>query len=397
MTASSFQLEGIEAATYAEPSTVQELAERIAECRAAGEPVFVFGRGSRLRFGNEAMPYSVALSTRRLEGVVSYSPEDLVIAVEPGVTISQLRAVLGEHGQHLAIDVAEPEFETIGGVFASGLSGPRRLLYGSLKDSTLGIEVAGPDGAVTKAGGMVVKNVTGYDLTRLHYGALGAFGAITRLNFKVLPAPERTIELTATFDNVEDAHLAAVTLLQSSLVLTALFLTWDGTHEQDDWRVHALLSGSDSTLPTQAQRVTETMSGAVRPGDVVQNDTDDQDLQSFRPFIDLQSEDAIVRISVPASNQAHFSSVLVRAGARAICADLGSGLVYARAEPTIEWRESARRVDGRAVFLSLPSEMRNGVDVLGGEDGAQEGILRRLKQEYDPAGTLNRGRFVLGL
>lgn len=394
MTASSFQLEGIEADSYAEPASVQELAERVAECHSDGGSAFVFGVGSRLRYGNETAAYSMALSTRRLDRIVSYTPEDLVIGVEPGLTIAKLRAALGAHGQHLAIDVADPEAETIGGVFASGLSGPRRLLYGSLKDSTLGIEVAEPDGTLTKAGGMVVKNVTGYDLPRLHYGALGAFGVITRLNFKVLPSPERTSELTAEFKCVEDAQRAASALLQSSLVLTALFLTWK---ESEAWRLHVLLSGSESTVPSEVRRVQEMIASAGVRGEFAQDDTVGGGLQSFRTFIDLRSEDAVVRFSVPASNQAHFAGVVARAGAQALCADLGSGLVYALAAPTNEWRDAARRIDQRAVFLSLPRDLRKGIDALGGMDAVQAELVRRLKREYDPAGTLNRGRFVLGL
>jgi glycolate oxidase FAD binding subunit len=150
------------------PESVGELCEFLRQARHERMRLLIAGGGTRLAFGNSGGPFDRMLLTRRLNRVIHYEPDDLTLAVEPGCTIEQITSLLGEHGQAIAIDVAHPERATIGGSYATGLSGPRRLSGGSLKDWVIGVEVAGIDGTIARAGGMVVKNVTGFDMMHLH-------------------------------------------------------------------------------------------------------------------------------------------------------------------------------------------------------------------------------------
>src|SRR5690606_23280391 len=139
------------------------------------------------------------IDMRGLSQVIDYSPVDLTIAVQPGMTLHAIDELLAAERQRLVLDAPNRERATIGGAFAAGLSGPRRLKYGALKDFVVGIEVVTSAGEIAKAGGMVVKNVSGYEMARLHYGAHGAFGIVARLNLRVQPLPEKRVELRASY------------------------------------------------------------------------------------------------------------------------------------------------------------------------------------------------------
>ncbi len=184
-----------------EPVTAEEAAALLAESVRRGFACAPVGGGTKLALGNPPERLDVVLSTRRLGGVIDYVPTDLVLSVGAGARIGDVRAVLAEHGQHLPIDA--PAEATIGGLIATALAGPRRLGYGTLRDLLIGIAVAHPAGTVTRAGGMVVKNVSGFDLPRVYHGSLGTLGVIVSANFKVLPAPrhESTL-LDGTVTNI---------------------------------------------------------------------------------------------------------------------------------------------------------------------------------------------------
>jgi glycolate oxidase FAD binding subunit len=372
-----------------EPASVEELQDMVRVAAGRNEQLCISGGATRLGFGNSSGPFDAVLSTRKLNRIIEYEPEDLTVAVEPGVTPAQLDAVLGEHGQQLVVDAARRTQATIGGSYATGLSGPRRLGYGALKESAIGIEVVGPDGVRAKAGGMVVKNVTGYDLMRLHYGALGAFGLVTRLNFKVVPLPSTALHCRARFRSAAGAHTAGVAVLNSGVELAALYIT---ANAADAWELHALVHGNLVAAERQTQRIAQVASGHSGTADVVIVDADS--VPAFDGFLDLAADRIIARLSAPASQQATVLARMAFSGSEQLCADLGSGLIYISTLPEIEWRVAIQRLDPRAVFLSLPTEYKRSIDVMGGERPVNLDVLRRLKHEFDSAGRFNHGRFV---
>ncbi|MEZ4500498.1 MAG: FAD-binding oxidoreductase [Thermomicrobiales bacterium] len=186
---------GVPAGEVVEPDSAEAAAGLLADAAAAGSAVIPVGGGTHLGIGNPPVRADVVLSTRKLNRVLVYEPADMTLSVEGGATLASVQSTLVEHGQGLPIEVANPEAATIGGILAAALYGPKRLGWGTLRDYLIGISVAYPDGTVGKAGGLVVKNVSGFDLMRMHHGALGTLGVIVSANFKVLPAPrsERTV------------------------------------------------------------------------------------------------------------------------------------------------------------------------------------------------------------
>ena len=385
---SELLVDGVPVARVAEPGTVEELQAIVLAASHANERLLLAGGGTRLAFGNAGGPFDLAVSMRRLNRIIAYEPDDLTVAVEPGVTLAQLDGELAAHGQHLVLDSAHRAESTIGGAFATGLSGPRRLRYGALKENALGIEVLTSDGTPTKAGGMVVKNVTGFDMMRLHYGALGAFGFITRLNFKVVPRPEAALYCRAEFGSAAQAHAAAVAMLGSGVELAALYVT---ANAADSWTLHAVVDGGAEAAERQARHIGELA------GDAIVEPLAASAAPGFETFLDLAADRTVARIAMPASRQLELLERMQFSGSEQLCADLGSGLVYIATLPKVEWRVALRRLDARAVFLSLPPEQKLNLDVLAAEPGPALDVLRRLKHEFDPSGRFNHGRFVAGL
>jgi glycolate oxidase FAD binding subunit len=181
------------------PGTPEEVAGLLRQSAERDEGVFPIGSGLHQGVGLFPEPIDIGLSMGRLTSVLRYDPEDLVLSVEAGMTLADVQAVLAGHGQRLPVEAPGGDGATIGGLLALGLNGPRQLGSPTLRDLLLGMTVALTDGTVAKSGGMVVKNVTGFDMGRLHVGARGTLGVITSANFKVLPRPETEATVIAAF------------------------------------------------------------------------------------------------------------------------------------------------------------------------------------------------------
>lgn len=185
------------------------------------------------------------LDLRGLDGVRFYHPKDLTVGVEAGMTVAGLNAMLAERGQWLPLDVPHPERTTLGAVLATHASGPLRQGYGTVRDFTIGLEMAAASGELVHSGGKVVKNVAGYDWMKLAIGARGGIGIITAVNFKVFPQPAGF--LTAVFAGLGWDQIAALRLkvLHSPLRPVALELV---ATPGEGRRVYLRAAGSETVL-----------------------------------------------------------------------------------------------------------------------------------------------------
>lgn len=196
---------GAEPAAIVFPDTITELAAAVREAAASGHAVVTNGGGTGQDYGYPVRAPSLAVvNTSGLNRVVAVEPGDLTITVEAGATLAQVQAALLPHGLFLPIDAPHPDRATVGGVLATNAFGASRLGYGTARDWCIGLTVIGANGALTKSGGKVVKNVTGYDLPKLHIGALGTLGIIAEATFKALPIPEaeRTVLMQLGNDSI---------------------------------------------------------------------------------------------------------------------------------------------------------------------------------------------------
>lgn len=371
------------------PGTIDELRRAVGTDQSS---ILIAGNGSRQSFGNRGGPFDYAISTRQLNSVLHYEPDDLTVAIEPGITVEELNGVLAERNQMLPFDDPQPERSTVGGTYASGQGGPRRLGYGSIKDWVLGVEIMAPDGVVTKSGGMVVKNVTGYDLPRLHFGAHGAFGIVTRLNLKVFPQPQAARSIVVTYENARDAHIAGQAVLSSQLAPVSILVSND-----EGWQLSICCEGASASIQRQTDDVLQVVSHIAEPKDVQVTQDKLAATRPFRSVAKLEGSSAVARLATPPSGQVDVLERYQAITNTSVCADLGSGLVYLNGTPSIEWREAISGSSLRPVFLSIPPALKKGVDVFGGMDAPNARLVTSLKDAFDPARRFNRGRFVLGL
>lgn len=215
-------IDGVGPRIVAEPTTGQAVSEILRWACTAQLAVSVRGGGTKLAWGRCPGPIDVALSTARLNKVVEHRHGDLTATIEAGATLTQVNEALGSYRQWLPLDPPWPDRATVGGVVATNDSGPSRHWHGAPRDLIIGVTVARPDGALAKAGGIVVKNVAGYDLSRLMTGAFGSLGVIVDATFKVTPVAVSSRTLTVDLETVEALEPALAAVMASSLTPSAV-------------------------------------------------------------------------------------------------------------------------------------------------------------------------------
>ena len=340
------------------PATAEELARILHEAETARHAVVPIGGGRAMGMGNPVERCDLLLHTTRLDRVLEHSQADMVVSVEAGITLEALQAELVKAGQFLPLDPFASPGHTIGGLLATAWTGPLRMRYGSPRDFLIGIRVALPDGRLASAGGRVVKNVSGYDMMKLHYGALGSMGVIVAASFKVFPKPLRDVTLAGD-GGWEDVTRA----LGTPLAPSALELFSGG-------RVIARYMGS----PEAINRVTRDLGWR-------QTEPAIWDEHARR------APERWARISVP---REALREVLD--GLSDWWASPGVGIAHweARELAAIEAvREKAEAAGGSLVTLTDA-----GIDAWGTRPKTIE-LMQRLKQAFDPDGIINPGRFLV--
>ncbi len=243
--------EGVEQDPRGLPRAVPESDDALAlVCQAAGQEgwkVRVEGRGSWVPLDG---PADLAVSTRGLTRIASVSPDDLVATVDAGVPLDALRAELERHRLWLALDPPGRPDRTIGGVVASGTAGPLRHGFGPVRDHVLGCTVATGDGRLVEAGGRVVKNVAGYDLTKLHAGGFGGFGIITALHLRLRAQPSVDRTLVARGER-GPLWEAARRVLEARVGTVVLELLSPGLTARTEWSLAARLTGTEAGVEAE--------------------------------------------------------------------------------------------------------------------------------------------------
>jgi len=393
-------IDGLVPGGVVEPETADEVAAVLAEGSRRHFACAAIGGATKLALGNPPERIDVALSTRRLGGIIDYVPTDLVLSVGAGAKIGDVQAVLAEHGQGLPIDA--PDDATIGGLIATAIAGPRRLGYGTLRDLLIGIAVAHPGGTLSHAGGMVVKNVSGFDLPRVYHGSLGTLGIIVSANFKVLPLPRHETTLLAAFESLADALDAAGRVRASRIRPTALEVTNSG----GSWEVAARVEGMPDSL-----RAALAEAGRVVAADLWTLD-DGESSSWWREYMTAQDlrpgpGEALLRASVRPRETGTLAEGVLAALPRpgltmplvAVSPGLGSLVVKVAIEGDDHGAMLADLLDtlgalaDHASVLAAPVAWKRSIDVWGKPPETLD-LMRSLKAQFDPARVLNPGRFV---
>ena len=394
-----------------QPDSVEQLSDLLRSANADGLKVIPWGGGSQMGVGNLPTGYDVALDLTGLNEVLRYDPDDMTMSVQCGCRLQTLNDMLDEHRQVLPVDTAFPDDATIGGMCAVGASGPRRLGYGPLRDLIIGMSVVSIDGVVATAGGQVVKNVTGFDMMRMHHGALGSLGVILSVNLKVIPKPQSERTVIATFGSLQEADQAAREVMSSQLSATAVVVTnplaTSAINEDlnDRWAISVRCEAPPSAVVRQAERISETV--GAKAESVRTEESTDASLAHWRSICLIMdqrggSDQIAWRIGQTASRMIDagdsFAELNDLAGALSLAFDYGSGLIYARipgdslpAGSFDQVHSVIQTAGDHASLLTAPVEIKSQIDVFGGER-AGFSMAQALKQTFDPASTLNPGR-----
>jgi len=266
----AYIVDGLAPQIAARPASAQEVSELVKF--AAAEKLAVIPTGARTKLGIGMPParYDLAIDMTRLDRVISYDPGDLTLSVEPGIPLAHLAEVLAEHNQFLPLDVPFSDRATVGGTLASGIDSPLRQAYGTARDFVLGMEFISGNGALTKSGGRVVKNVSGYDLHKLFLGSIGSLGVITRINFKTFPLPRASATFLASFADATAAANFNSLIQKSSLRCQSVEILSPKAAEildaptNEGWSVTVSIAGNDAVI-TRAHRELETMARSAAP------------------------------------------------------------------------------------------------------------------------------------
>lgn len=389
-----------------EPRSAGEVAAVLKWCNAHQVALAARGGGTKLDWGNPPRALDLILSTRALNVVVEHAWQDLTVTVQAGCTLAGLQRSLAEHGQRLAIDPLFPENATLGGVLATNDSGSLRTRFGSMRDLVIGIQVALADGTLARSGGKVVKNVAGYDLPKLLTGSLGTLGVITEATFRLHPLAQTTRTLTFSCASFEDAKASLLAIEDSTLAHTGLQLRGAAGEILLDARFEGVAAGVEA----QAERVLNLVSGRQQ-----QEASADVWGEAGKLWSDRATAlpDCICRFTVlpariaPMCARIQQVSERANVGWRVVVQAVGTGLLRlngdaaqlaAAAGPLRQILEAG---GGSLIVLRCPDDLRRRLLEANfdawGSVGSALPLMRRMKEQFDPAGILNPGRFVGGI
>ncbi|MGC1274153.1 MAG: FAD-binding oxidoreductase [Planctomycetaceae bacterium] len=394
-------IDGIQPRFVVEPATPSEVARVLAVANAAGLNVIPRGGGTKLDWGNPPRGADIVLSLKRLDQILEHAAGDMTATVETGCTIAALQRTVAERGQRLALDPLWPERATVGGVLATGDAGPLRWSFGPPRDLVLGVTVALADGTLARSGGKVVKNVAGYDLPKLFAGSFGTLGVITQATFRLHPLPEavRTLAFVLSPDGIS----RFVAAMGECSLLTAAVQVRESKGEPRSACVR--IEGLSDAVAAKAERVANA---ALAAGAIVSDPSDDEWSARERLFEDAGAPFVVGKLAVlPARLGDLFKTLREDASCpvrwRLVMQAMGAGLVRcesvdadALAVAISRLRAAVSSLGGSLVVLRHPPERRDCFDVWG-TPGDSLPLMRRVKEQFDPAGTLNPGRFVGGI
>ncbi len=395
------------------PESEQEAATMIADARAEGLRLKIEGNGSKRGIGNSVLA-DRKMTSSKLSGITAYAAEELVMVAKAGTTMNEINKVLAKN-KHMHV-CEPPDFskllgtkakQTIGGIAATNMSGPRRFVSGAARDSLLGVRFINGQGQAIKNGGQVMKNVTGLDLVKLMGGSWGTLGFLTEVSFKVLPQPET--EITLALHDLTDA--AAAQLLAKVMATSAEVS--GAAHAPADVAAHLFekpvrggvtfvrLEGLKETIAVRRDRVLASL-GQLSKVDELDPKTSKKlwtKIRDVMPFAD-GSQSPVWRLSVaPTSGHNAVEEILSKVDGQAFY-DWQGGLVWLKLDGSSDAQAStvrnavANQGGGHATLIRASDSVRAVTPCFHPEVPAVAALSARIKSAMDPDGIFNAGKMT---
>jgi glycolate oxidase FAD binding subunit len=385
-----------------EPANAGEVRDAVREALARRAPMAIEGHGTRGRWGH-AVAAASRLVLRELSGILRYEPSELVMRARAGTPLADVVAALAERGQHLAFEPVHPGAGTIGGAFLVNDGGPRRYVAGAARDHLLGFTAVSGRGEVFKSGGSVIKNVTGYDLSKLLAGSFGTLAVAADLTFKCLPAPRTQVSYAIPVADAQSASDQLIALAQSDLDASALAYLpaqsaaalaacVNGIRPQP--QVFARIEGSEASVAAREQWLRAMAPEAVAvPAPALWAAIRDVD-----PILGEEPDGVNVRISLPPA--AMVALVRREPFGPDACwyADHGGGRIWIAlpgeraVAGTAAIRAFLATAGGTAAVVSANEPLKRAAGAFTPAAPAHQALAARVKASFDPGHVLNPGR-----
>jgi glycolate oxidase FAD binding subunit len=398
----------------------KDVEQVVREAIASEQPLEIIGHGSKRQIG-QPMATNALLDLSALNAVASYEPNELIITVQAGAPLADVQSLIDSRNQQFAFEPVDtaallgtPALGTIGGMIGAGLAGPRRIKAGAVRDHLLGAHAVSGFGDSFKAGGRVVKNVTGYDLCKLLAGSWGTLAVMTEVTLKVMPKPEneRTLvlrgldEVTANramtaalgspFDVSGAAHLPSSAFRPASGVLAGL-----------DAPGQAVTLLRLEGIAASAAHRAASLGKALAPYGSVEIVEDAASLALWAAVRDVEPFAAggalgawpVWRIICPPALGGALGQALARDTGGDVIYDWGGGLLWAALPPKPDAqaalvRQRVEAVGGHATLIRAPEPVRRNVDVFHPQAAGVAALGERVRNSFDPRNILNRGRLI---
>ncbi|RST58773.1 FAD-binding oxidoreductase [Siminovitchia terrae] len=399
------------------PQSEEEIVNLLSYANQSGQTVSIVGAGTKRGYGGLAESADILLSLKKYNGIVEHIQGDMTVTVKAGTCFGDLQEYLADYDQRLAIDPFSPQSSTIGGIIAANDSGPKRLGYGSARDSVIGLRVVYPDGTLIRTGGKVVKNVAGYDMNKLFIGSMGTLGVLSEVTLKLRPLPkyESLVLLSFPEDDSEQIRQFSIQLLDSMLEPVTLELL--------NPSLAGRLTGSyNKTLAIAFEDVEssvlyqENVLRDMKPDTADFKVLSEEETRTFwkklyeNPINESSEElTASVKIGVVNMDVLHIieeTTQLESPRRLTIQAHGGLGHGLCRAvikgeerlviDAMIQLRSKAEESGGYATVTHLPYKQRKQIDIWG-EKPPSFFLMERIKKTVDPNGILNPQRFLGGI
>jgi glycolate oxidase FAD binding subunit len=382
------------------PDSTEQVAAVLRVAAEEGSAVEPAGGGSWLRAGRKPANPPIVLSAARFTSIAEYEPADLVATVGAGVKLTDFQEQAAKHRQRIALDPPGDVRTTIGGVVANASAGPLRFAFGAPRDQVLGLELVTGDGRVVNLGGKVVKNVAGYDLTRLVVGSHGTLGVITRVHMRLQPRPVRSEIFTL------DGEAAALGLLALSLRSAALepaALELKVGEDPQDSRLYVWIQGNEATIASS--RIELARVAGREPAQL----DEDGSAALMRELTFAKPAAVSIRIAALPTESLELMASALRVRACLARDDIwlhaGSGIVRIEGDLDADMEEflietidkvrtymAPKRATVRVV--AAPPHLHDRLTLFQ-PPGPELRLMRELKRRFDPAGIMAPARFAI--
>jgi glycolate dehydrogenase FAD-binding subunit len=390
------------------PDNDGQLVELIQSGLANGSRFSIQGHNTKAGFGYE-QETEAGISTTCLNGILDYEPAELVMRAKAGTPLADIEDALSQHDQHLAFEPAklgrlydsEAANGTIGAVFMANLSGPRRFVAGAARDHILGVRAVSGRGEVYKSGGNVIKNVTGYDLSKLLSGSWGTLSVVTELTFKVLPKPQYSMSLGVAEIDPASGLAILSKVAQSPLQTSGLaYLPQSSLKELPEQLCLIRLEGSHISVQERLKGLKQLL-----PENLSLIEYDQEQSQTIWKAIGntsiLNTDQVVLKISIPPASAPDLIKEIPSAFnydwyADAAGAWLWLALSEDNAVDNIKWlRRQIAEQGGSAVLYKATEEIKRPAGIHSALTAGLSALTQRIKNSFDPNNILNPERLFI--